>query len=201
MIETSIVVAIHRESGGIGNNGHLLFRLKEDMRYFKELTVCTSNIKSYNVVIMGYHTWKSIPTKFKPLSGRINIILSRQNYDNVLNEIDGLDNVFVVSDYESIDRILEKHVGSIEKVFYIGGAKIYNHALLEKKVDKLYITDIITPGLEYACDTVLRPDMFLEYQLESSSDMIIEENVLDCTLNTLLEKVEYRYMVYKNNIL
>jgi dihydrofolate reductase len=198
MIETSIIVAIHRENGAIGNNGHLLFRLKEDMRYFKELTLSTSNRNLYNVVIMGYHTWKSIPVKFKPLSGRINIILSKNHYDNVLSEIDGLDQVFVVSNYEEIDNILHKYVDMIEKVFYIGGALIYKHALLEKKVDKLYITEITTPHiLDYNCDTVLDPDLFLDYQLEHESDLIIEENVLDCTLDKRVDKVEYRYMVYK----
>ena len=49
------------------------------MAYFKELTVRTLDPAKQNAVIMGRRTWESIPQKFRPLAGRLNIVLSRSD--------------------------------------------------------------------------------------------------------------------------
>ena len=52
----------------IGKNGGLLFRVPEDMKFFKNTTMG-------HTVVMGRLTFESLPGK-KPLPGRRNIILS-----------------------------------------------------------------------------------------------------------------------------
>ena len=47
------------------------------MKYFKELTSRTAEPGKRNAVIMGRKTWESIPAKFRPLPGRINVVLTR----------------------------------------------------------------------------------------------------------------------------
>ena len=47
------------------------------MALFAELTKSTADQARKNAVIMGRKTWESIPLKFRPLPGRINIVLSR----------------------------------------------------------------------------------------------------------------------------
>jgi len=49
------------------------------MAYFRRMTTCTNDSSKQNAVIMGRLTWESIPGKNRPLTGRINIVLSRQN--------------------------------------------------------------------------------------------------------------------------
>jgi dihydrofolate reductase len=46
------------------------------MAYFKQLTSHTSSPKLKNAVIMGRKTFLSIPEKFRPLKGRLNIVLT-----------------------------------------------------------------------------------------------------------------------------
>lgn len=46
------------------------------MAYFKKLTSQTSSPKLTNAVIMGRKTFLSIPEKFRPLRGRLNIVLT-----------------------------------------------------------------------------------------------------------------------------
>ena len=57
--------------------GSLPWNLPGDLRYFKELTSRTTDPAKRNAVIMGRKTWESIPPKFRPLPGRVNVVLSR----------------------------------------------------------------------------------------------------------------------------
>ena len=79
----SLIVATDKNLG-IGKMNSLPWKLKSEMRYFRETTLHFNN-----VVVMGRNTWESIPNKFKPLSGRINIILSSRqiNIDGTVKEL------------------------------------------------------------------------------------------------------------------
>jgi dihydrofolate reductase/thymidylate synthase len=57
--------------------GSLPWSLPGDLKYFRELTQRTSDPAKQNAVIMGRKTWESIPVKFRPLAGRINVVLTR----------------------------------------------------------------------------------------------------------------------------
>ena len=97
-----IIVCIDKNNG-IGKDGGLLFRIPEDMAYFRRMTV-------NKTVIMGRKTLESLPGG-RPLKNRRNIVLTR-NRDRVP---DGADAV------SSIDE-LKRAIGS-DKAFVIGGGK------------------------------------------------------------------------------
>ncbi len=58
-------------NGVIGRDGTMPWHLPEDMAHLKRTTMGMP-------VIMGRKTWDSIPEKFRPLSGRLNIVITRQ---------------------------------------------------------------------------------------------------------------------------
>lgn len=66
-------------NGGIGKNGSIPWRVPVDMAFFRRITTSTTSVSEgkRNAVIMGRQTWESIPARFKPLPGRLNIVLSR----------------------------------------------------------------------------------------------------------------------------
>ena len=80
-------------NNGIGSSGRLPWRLPREMAYFAKITTLVpettspesygthtaENVSGKNAVIMGRNTWESIPKAFRPLKGRINIILSRSD--------------------------------------------------------------------------------------------------------------------------
>jgi dihydrofolate reductase len=58
-------------NGVIGLNGSLPWHLPEDLAHFKRTTLGCP-------VIMGRKTWDSLPPRFRPLPGRVNIVVTRQ---------------------------------------------------------------------------------------------------------------------------
>ena len=58
-------------NGVIGANNTLPWHLPEDLAHFKRTTLGQP-------VIMGRKTWDSLPPKFRPLPGRLNIVVTRQ---------------------------------------------------------------------------------------------------------------------------
>lgn len=114
----SIIVAV-AENDVIGFDNHLLCHISEDLKRFKSLTVG-------HHVIMGRKTYESVG---RPLPGRINIVITRQeNYS-----IDGC----LVA--KSLDDALEL-ANQDSEVFIIGGGEIYKLAL--PLTDKIYLTRI-----------------------------------------------------------
>ena len=80
MSRLTIIIAATK-ANGIGVNNTLPWHLRNDMKYFAQVTSNAADGQQ-NAVIMGRKTWESIPKKFRPLSNRYNIVLSRNpNYD------------------------------------------------------------------------------------------------------------------------
>lgn len=57
-------------NGVIGKDNALPWHLPEDLAHFKRTTLGCP-------VIMGRKTWDSLPAKFRPLPGRINVVVTR----------------------------------------------------------------------------------------------------------------------------
>jgi len=116
-----VVVAATRDMG-IGKDGKLPWRLPSDLKFFKELTMTTSDPGKKNAVVMGRKTWESIPPKYRPLPGRLNVVLARSgNFDIATAE-----DVVTCGNIPSALKLLAEspYSLSIERVFIIGGGQI-----------------------------------------------------------------------------
>ncbi|HRG90292.1 MAG TPA: dihydrofolate reductase [Chitinophagales bacterium] len=122
-MKISIVVAM-ADNSAIGANGKLLWRLPKDMQYFKEVTWG-------HHVLMGRKTWDSIPPKFSPLPGRVNIIVTRQK--GYVSE-----GAIVVESVEDGIEIARR--AGEQELMIIGGGEIYKQALPLTK--KIYLTKV-----------------------------------------------------------
>jgi dihydrofolate reductase/thymidylate synthase len=137
----SIVVAFDKNRG-IGKNGGLPWQLSKDLKHFKEVTMQKHPSGNTNAVIMGRKTWESLPERFRPLPGRINVVLTKQS-DYTLP-------VTVIT-ADSLDSV-EKKLKSVPHgyLFIIGGQQIFEAVLKEKRCGSLYVTHI--DGV-FDCDT------------------------------------------------
>lgn len=157
-INVNIIVA-HCDGRGIGNNNSIPWKIKKDLSYFMGLTSDTySNDKIKNVVIMGRKTYESIPSSFRPLSKRINIVLSKNDPDlSEKKDIEHLNNDLIYTkSYKDIYDWIIKNRQNIHNVFVIGGSQIYDDFIWNEKVKKLFDIDIIYKTRikgKYECDT------------------------------------------------
>ncbi len=106
--------------GAIGRAGTIPWRVPEDMARFKALT-------GAGAVIMGRRTWESLPTSFRPLPGRRNVVITR----NPAFDAPGAEVV------TSLDAALGL-VGGVAAV--IGGGEIYAAAMT--RATGLRVTEI-----------------------------------------------------------
>lgn len=141
----NIVVAIDQDFG-IGKEGGLPWHLSADLQHFKKVTQATASPVKINAVIMGRKTWDSIPEKFKPLPGRMNIVLTK-NDQVVLPE-----SVCRLSGVSQAFNLLqeEKYREHVESVFVIGGSQIFEQTLRLPSCQKLYVTHL---HCSFGCDT------------------------------------------------
>lgn len=145
--KVSLIVAALLPDLGIGYNGKLPWSLKQEMKYFRKLTTETIDVTKRNAVIMGRKTYFSIPAKFRPLKGRLNVVLSRhiEDLNEQMNEelINNKDSLRLsCSLLHTLEMLTE--MDQIEEIFIIGGAEVYNQLMKEnhKYIDAIYLTEI-----------------------------------------------------------
>nr|KJB58224.1 hypothetical protein B456_009G199800 [Gossypium raimondii] len=166
-----VVVAATREMG-IGKDGKLPWRLPSDLKFFKELTVTTSDPEKKNAVVMGRKTWESIPLEFRPLPGRLNVVLTRSQSSDITTG----ENVVICGSTPSAFELLaeDPYCFSIEKVFVIGGGQIFRETLNAPGCEAIHITEI---GTSIECDTFIPSIDSSCFQLWYSSKPLEENNV------------------------
>ncbi len=135
-----IIIAALASNGVIGSRQEIPWRIPEDFRRFKRLTLG-------HPCIMGDATFDSLPDQFRPLPGRENVVLS-------LDPDYARPGTTVFHDFdEAIAYVRGKDV---PKAFIGGGATIYRLALpiadtLElTHLDRPYPGDILFPPIDYA---------------------------------------------------
>ena len=122
------------EARGIGRANDLPWpRLAGDVAHFKRITTETRAPAHRNAVIMGRRTWESIPPRYRPLPGRINIVVSR-----TARALDGTDAVV-----DGIDAAVDAAVAAnAESIYIAGGGAIYTAAIADPRCLLVYYTQI-----------------------------------------------------------
>jgi dihydrofolate reductase len=111
-----LVVAAAR-NGVIGKDGVIPWRLPEDLKRFKALTLGQT-------VVMGRKTWDSLPPKNRPLPGRRNVVVTRDAHWQA----------------QGAERATLEMALAGGDVFVIGGAEIYRAAL--PRAGRIELTEV-----------------------------------------------------------
>lgn len=148
------IIAAISENGIIGTNGQIPWRIPEDMKRFRQLTIP-------HPVIMGRKTYESIDTKFRPLSERKNIVLSRS--------WQGEEGIYMA---RTMQEALDLASGN--QAFVAGGGDIYNMFL--SIADSMEITRV---HQHYQGDTNFPTIDWDEWELENDSGVAKSKTGID----------------------
>jgi dihydrofolate reductase len=113
-----IMATNHQNIIGIGNK--LPWCIPAEMAHFKQQTMGQT-------VVMGRKTWESIPDKYKPLTGRHNVVLSSSG------SVAGAHETF-----SDIDTLLLKY----KNFTVMGGKEIYNYFIKKNLVDSIMLSKV-----------------------------------------------------------
>ena len=179
----SIVVATDKKNG-IGKyeneKYYIPWKSSIDMQFFKNLT-------KKNVVIMGRNTFFSLPEKngTRCLSDRINIVISSKP-ELFTNE----SNLVCLPNFnDSLNYCTQ--LTNVEKVFVIGGSKLYEEALKSPFLEEIFWNVINCPDEESNIFFPISQNNLLNYSyFDDSYDLK--------SLNS--DKIEFnKYIIIKNN--
>ncbi|MEK8052437.1 dihydrofolate reductase [Ideonella sp. DXS22W] len=121
----SLIASVAR-NGSIGKGNELVWDEPADKRWFRQTTMGCP-------VIMGRKTWDSIPARFRPLPGRLNIVITRQAGWQAA----GAEVVHALADAVTLARGRQPDA---RRIFVIGGGQLYSEAVL--LADELVLTEI-----------------------------------------------------------
>ena len=107
-----IAIAAIDRNRGLGKNNDLLYKIPEDQKHFRDMTLG-------HPIILGRKNFESFPGG-KPLPGRVNILVTR-------NPDYRPDGVIVTHSVE--EALAEARKLDSEKIYIIGGGEIYKAAL------------------------------------------------------------------------
>jgi dihydrofolate reductase len=164
----SIIAAVDKNFG-IGKGGKLPWDLSGDLKHFREVTKGCA-------VIMGRTTWLSLPERFRPLPGRLNVVLAPSGDLTVPPGV-----VLAGSFEDAFTAIAEKWNG---EVFVIGGGMVYTQAIQRPECGRVYLTEI---DAVYDCDTYF-PALPADFIKINESELQSENRVM------------YRFVVFERKV-
>ena len=167
MSKKIIGIACLANNRAIGHNDNLIFSNKEDMNFFKHTTLTTTDKNKMNAVIMGRKTFYTL---INLLKGRINCVLTHSETFLYNNTMSGRsDDLYICN---STDKLLQKLNNDplVETIYVIGGGTIYKYFSDNNLFDKIILSIVKTPVIDYG--DVFFPEInFTKYYIEDKIEI------------------------------
>ena len=180
-----IGIACLANNRAIGNKNNLIFSNKDDLKFFKKITLETYGDKM-NALIMGRKTFESIPN---PLKNRLSCVISSST------SLPERENLIVTN---SIPNLIDElnYRSDIENIFVIGGQSIYKYFSDNNLFDKLILTIVTEPKIVYG-DTFFPEINFTNYYIEDKKTL--HNRGFELKTNTLCDMKYNIYHLHKKS--
>ena len=115
-----IIIASVGQNNEIGINNNLIWKIKEDMKFFKETTIG-------HQIVMGRNTFESL---LSLLPNRKHLVITSSNIDLPKE----------VEIFKNIEEFIDYSLSTNDNIFIIGGSTIYKQLI--NLSDKMILTEI-----------------------------------------------------------
>jgi thymidylate synthase len=196
-MRVNIIVAVGEETKDgkypIGKGGKLPWHDADDLKFFKEITMG-------HPIIMGRKTFESIG---KVLPGRINVVITSNPLALSAKIESGKESVFLVKTLEEALKCLED--AGHEDVFIIGGASLYEYALKEELVDRIYINylnyEVNDADAFFSMPDIVKLNGVVPKQYDDILSQHKNSRVYDLTYGKMFDNVDKQYFGLLENII
>lgn len=154
--------------GAIGRGGQMPWHLPEDLAHFKAATLGEP-------VVMGRHTWESLPERFRPLPGRENAVVTRD-----ASYLAG-GAVVAGSLREALEALEDREAGT---AWIMGGGQLYRAAM--PIADELLVTRI---ELDVDGADTFAPEIGPEWVLADAGEPCVSKTGLEYRIERWLRHV------------
>lgn len=164
------------------------------MAHFKRVTMEPPSPETQNAVIMGRKTWESIPSKFRPLEGRTNVVLTSCPDASAYPS-----NVLVASSLEDATAQLEK-LENLGHVYVIGGAKVYEESIQSGLVKRVVYTNVSNVSDDTKFDAFFPELKEAEWECRPFQSNDKENSVDSGVQKDAKSGLEYEFLEYTKKI-
>ena len=123
------IIAAISKNRVIGKSGTLPWHIPKELKYFKKVTSGKDN-----AILMGFNTWKSLPTYPEPLPNRGCYVVTKNNAHLTRATLTYPE----MPTFEDLKRIQKIY----PTIWICGGESIYKHYINKPYIRNLYLTEI-----------------------------------------------------------
>ncbi|XP_071379799.1 dihydrofolate reductase-like [Centroberyx affinis] len=171
---------------GIGKDGHLPWQLPSEFQFFLSNVTGVSRPGKMNMLVWGKLCWYSNPDCLFPMANTLHVVLSK-----TLRAAPDRAH-FLCQDFESAVHLAAQPplADLIETIWVVGGAQVYQDALLHPWCDLVYLTDVMA---DFDCDVFFpqfdRRVFKMQHRFPGVPSEVQEEN-----------GIKYKFQVFKKEI-
>lgn len=184
MKELNIIVS-HSKNNVIGYNNKVPWYFEEDKEYFDIILSTIEDKSKKNAIIMGYNTYLSHNTLIK---NHVNIVINHDVDEIIIDR-----KILFVNNLEKAINYCNNQE-NIEKIYIIGGEKIYKEAYKRNDISNIFVTLV---NEDYLGNKYFIMDYEDDYKMDKEVISLTNENIIHKRYTKRSDEMQYLNLIKK----
>jgi dihydrofolate reductase len=190
----TVIAAYDQSNRGIGAHQTLSWHVPPDLHFFRKVTTRTRDSQKQNAVILGRRTWEGMGCRLLP--GRFHVCLSSQTPAPPYPDPTRI--LVAPSLSQALDML--SRMPTIESIFVIGGARVYQEAIRHPQCAEIWVNELVfadPPTSHYdAFFPEIPADAYAETELTPAQTPLKTE--INSTQDTNVQIIPRRFVSFRD---